>query len=111
MISIPEIKLPEHVINIKASHSEVYPVDSSRSSDSEIEEEEIETKTTEGGGGEVVERYKSAVTAMAMVDDDPCRVEVVICGRKSPELCHSDLYPYDQPLDKRYQEHLQAPSS
>ncbi|KAJ0490968.1 putative SWEET sugar transporter [Helianthus annuus] len=101
VISIPEIKLPEHVINIKASHSEVYPVDSSRSSGSEIEEEEIETKTTEGGGGEVVERYKSAVTAMAMVDDDPCGVEVVICWRKSPELCHSDLYPYNQPLDKR----------
>ncbi|MFS7907160.1 hypothetical protein Hanom_Chr01g00067991 [Helianthus anomalus] len=75
VISIPEIKLPEHVIKIKASNSEVYPVDSIRSNGSEIEEEEIETKTTKGGGGEVVERYKSAVTAM--VDDDPCGVEVV----------------------------------
>ncbi|KAI7749169.1 hypothetical protein M8C21_028224 [Ambrosia artemisiifolia] len=74
LISFPEIKLPEHVINIKASNSEVYPVDSSRSSGSEMEAED---KTTEGAGGEVVERYKGAVTAMAMVDDDPCGVEVV----------------------------------
>ncbi|KAJ0537507.1 putative SWEET sugar transporter [Helianthus annuus] len=78
VINIPEIKLPEHVINIKASNSEVYPVDSSRSSGSEIEEEEeIEIKTMGGDGGEVVEQYKGAVTAMARVDDDPCGVEIV----------------------------------
>ncbi|KAI3817423.1 hypothetical protein L1987_11213 [Smallanthus sonchifolius] len=76
MISLPEIKLPEHIINIKVSNSEVYPVDSSRSSGSEVvEEEEKETKAPEDGGGEVVEQYKGVVKAM--VDDEPCGVEVV----------------------------------
>ncbi|KAI3730803.1 hypothetical protein L1987_61981 [Smallanthus sonchifolius] len=70
-----EIKLPEHIINIKVSNSEVYPVDSSRSSGSEVvEEEEKENKTAEDGGGEMVEQYNGVVKAM--VDDEACGVEV-----------------------------------
>ncbi|XP_076908184.1 bidirectional sugar transporter SWEET15-like isoform X2 [Bidens hawaiensis] len=78
VLTVCEIKLPEHIINIKGSNSEVYPMDSSRSSGSEVEEEEeIKNKTTEDGGGEVVGQYKGAVMAAAMVNDDPCGVEVV----------------------------------
>ncbi|KAK1415878.1 hypothetical protein QVD17_31666 [Tagetes erecta] len=78
VISIPELKLPEHIINVKASNSEVYPVDSSRSSGSELEvEEEKEHETAKGGGGEVVEQHKETVMVAAMVNDDPCGVEVV----------------------------------
>lgn len=78
VISIPEIKLPEHIINIKASNSVVYPVDSSRSSGSEVEvEEEKEHKTAEVGDGEV-EQHKGALMVTAMVDDDPCGVEVLV---------------------------------
>ncbi|XP_076952339.1 bidirectional sugar transporter N3-like [Bidens hawaiensis] len=77
VLTISEIKLPEHIINIKGSNSEVYPVDSSRSSGSEAEEEEEIKNKTIDGGVEVVGQYKGAVTMAAVVDDDPCGVEVV----------------------------------
>ncbi|KAK9063553.1 hypothetical protein SSX86_017423 [Deinandra increscens subsp. villosa] len=78
VITIPEIKLPEHIINIKASNSEIYPVDSSRSSGSEaVVEEEKENKMAADGGGEVAEQHKRVTTTVMQVDDEPCGVEIV----------------------------------
>ncbi|KAL8218817.1 hypothetical protein R6Q57_022190 [Mikania cordata] len=71
VISVPEIKLPDHIINIKISNSEVYPVDSSRSSSSEMVEVEEKKQN------KMPELYKgSMMTTAAMGDDDPCGVEV-----------------------------------
>ncbi|KAD2804043.1 hypothetical protein E3N88_37420 [Mikania micrantha] len=74
VISIPEIKLPDHIINIRISNSEVYPVDSSRSSSS-ISSEMVEVE--EKKQNKMPELYKGMMTTAAMVDDDPCGVEVV----------------------------------
>ncbi|CAH1433766.1 unnamed protein product [Lactuca virosa] len=73
---IPEAKEQEHIINIKTSNSEVYPVDSGQSSSTEVEEEKNTTK----GGGEVIEHNKCR--ARATVDVEPCGVEVVTISVK-----------------------------
>ncbi|CAI9259987.1 unnamed protein product [Lactuca saligna] len=73
---IPEVKELEHIINIKTSNSEVYPVDSGQSSGTEAEEE----KNTAKGGGEVIEHNKCR--PRATVDVESCGVEVVTISVK-----------------------------
>ncbi|XP_071714488.1 bidirectional sugar transporter SWEET15-like [Rutidosis leptorrhynchoides] len=75
--SIPIIKLPEQIININLSNTEVVPVDSSRSSGSDVEV--VEKKDEEGGndgGLETMEQKKRAVSMM-VDDDEPYKVEIV----------------------------------
>ncbi|PWA79622.1 bidirectional sugar transporter N3 [Artemisia annua] len=69
-----EKKLPEHIVNIKILNSEVVPVDSSRSSGSEVEEEN--KMADSGDEGVVVEQNKGGVKVV-LDDDEPCEIEVV----------------------------------
>nr|XP_043614096.1 bidirectional sugar transporter N3-like [Erigeron canadensis] len=77
--NLRDIKVPEHTINIRIFNSEVVPVDSSRSSGSNVEELK-EKKTEEGGvnggdGLEIVQQNEGL--AKVVMDDEPCGVEVV----------------------------------
>ncbi|KAI3780113.1 hypothetical protein L2E82_10020 [Cichorium intybus] len=69
--SIPEIKHQEHIINIKTSNSEVYPVDSSWSSGIEAEEEKNTAKDGGSGRGEVLTDNKCGPRVMEVVNVKP----------------------------------------